>query len=67
MKEGERIVLGHMGQDETFGEISFLQGKGASASVVADSEDGVDLTIVEGYFINALFNIHADFAGRFFK
>eukprot|EP01117_Protostelium_nocturnum_P002759 TRINITY_DN1367_c0_g1_i2.p1 TRINITY_DN1367_c0_g1~~TRINITY_DN1367_c0_g1_i2.p1 ORF type:complete len:1509 (+),score=632.54 TRINITY_DN1367_c0_g1_i2:215-4741(+) len=67
-KDGKTIVLGTMGQDETFGEISFLrQGKGASASVIADSEDGVSLTIIEGYFINALFNIHADFAGRFFK
>lgn len=56
-----------MHEGETFGEISFLQGKGATASVVADSETGVDLTIIEGYFINALFNIHADFAGRFFK
>ncbi|PRP77326.1 hypothetical protein PROFUN_05571 [Planoprotostelium fungivorum] len=66
-KEGEKIVLGHMREGETFGEISFLQGKGASASVISDSDDGVDLTIIEGYFINALFNIHADFAGRFFK
>jgi CRP-like cAMP-binding protein len=67
-QEGKRVVLGKMGQGETFGEISFLrQGKGASASVLADSEDGVDLTIIEGYFVNALFNVNPAFAGRFFK
>lgn len=38
-----------IGQDESFGEISFLvQGKGASAYVIADSDDGVDVTIIEG-------------------
>jgi len=66
-KEGNTIVLGSMIQDETFGEISFLnQGKGASASVIAD-QDETSLTIVEGYYINALFNVNPAFAGRFFR
>lgn len=43
------------------------QGNGASASVLADTDDGVDLTIIEGYFINAVFNINPGFAGRFFR
>eukprot|EP01114_Cavostelium_apophysatum_P011920 TRINITY_DN2649_c0_g1_i2.p1 TRINITY_DN2649_c0_g1~~TRINITY_DN2649_c0_g1_i2.p1 ORF type:complete len:1487 (-),score=443.17 TRINITY_DN2649_c0_g1_i2:51-4511(-) len=69
VKEGQRIVVGKMGQGETFGEISFLnEGKGgASASVIADSEGGVELTIIEGYFINALMNVNQAFGARFFK
>jgi hypothetical protein len=79
-KEGKKVVLGKMYQDETFGEVSFLlQESGASASVIADSDGGmnpnykiidlkiVDITIVEGYFVNALFSVNLDFAGRFFK
>lgn len=27
----------------------------------------VALTIIEGYFINALFNVNLEFAGKFFK
>jgi CRP-like cAMP-binding protein len=39
-KEGKRVRLGSMGQDETFGEISFLNGgSGASAHVIADVDD----------------------------
>ena len=58
-----------MNQDETFGEISFLQGgsRGANASVIANSDDGVELTIIEGYYINALFNVNPGFAGRFYQ
>jgi CRP-like cAMP-binding protein len=51
---------------ETFGEISFLiGGNGASAFVVAEEE--VELTVIEGYYINALFNVNPQFAGRFYK
>jgi hypothetical protein len=59
-----------MVQGETFGEMSFLiprKGQGAYASVIADSEEGVDLIIIEGYYINALFNIDPQFAGHFYK
>lgn len=56
-----------MNQGETFGEISFLKGKGANASVIAHTDEGVELTIIEGYYINALFNINPGFAGRFYK
>jgi CRP-like cAMP-binding protein len=66
-KEGKTVVVGKMGQGETFGDISFLRGKGASASILADSDDGVDVAIIEGYFINTLFNVNPRFAGRFFK
>jgi CRP-like cAMP-binding protein len=62
----EHLVLGTMEQGELFGEISFLRGVGASATVIADSET-VDLTIIEGYFVKTLFGIDPSFAGRFYK
>jgi len=37
-----------MKQNEMFGEISFLEGGGASVTVVAD-EDGTELSIIEGF------------------
>ena len=57
-----------MTQGETFGEISFLNPnkKGDAASVIADTEE-VELVIIEGYYINALFNLNVKFAGRFYK
>ncbi len=36
--EGHAKVLGGIAQQETFGEISFLQGEGATASVIADED-----------------------------
>ncbi len=58
-----------MVQGETFGEMSFLipnRTQGAYGSVIADTEE-VDLVIIEGYYINALFNINPEFAGHFYK
>src|SRR5690606_17318100 len=81
-KEGTSVKLGVMKQDETFGEISFLnQGKGASASVIADADDSMTsqtarnsysllsaaLTMIEGYYIYALVDVDTAFAGRFCK
>ncbi len=37
--------------------MSFLDGEAASASVIA-GEEGVDLDILEGEFINVLFQLH---------
>jgi len=59
-------VLGKMDPGSTFGEISFLLSGGASASVLADS-DNVQVYIMEGYFINILFSMKAEMAGRFYK
>lgn len=56
-----------MKSGETFGEISFLQNSGASAFVISDSEDGVDLTVVDGFFINALMSIKPHIGTNFFK
>ncbi len=36
--DGHAKVLGGIAQQETFGEISFLQGEGATASVIADED-----------------------------
>lgn len=59
------IVLGRMANNEPFGEISFLMGGNATASVVAD-EDIVEVYVFEGYFINILYAKDPALAGRFF-
>jgi hypothetical protein len=64
-EEFETIVLGTMRDTETFGEISFLEGAPASASVIADSES-VTCYIIEGTFINVLFVAYPSLAGRFY-
>jgi len=64
-EEYETIVLGTMRDTETFGEISFLEGAPASASVIADS-DNVTCYIIEGTFINILFVAYPSLAGRFY-
>jgi len=58
-------VLGKMVESEMFGEISFLEGGAATASVVADS-DKVEIYVIEGYFINVLFVRQPGLAGRFY-
>lgn len=63
-KGGKR--LGQMVSGQTFGEISFLLSGGASASVIAESEN-VEVYILEGYFINILFGRKPELAGRFYK
>jgi len=48
-----------------FGEMSFLEGGPATASVIAD-DDAVEMYIIEGYFINIVFVKYPELAGRFF-
>eukprot|EP01097_Dermamoeba_algensis_P009489 TRINITY_DN667_c0_g1_i4.p1 TRINITY_DN667_c0_g1~~TRINITY_DN667_c0_g1_i4.p1 ORF type:complete len:916 (-),score=254.98 TRINITY_DN667_c0_g1_i4:345-3092(-) len=57
--------LGYMSSGEMFGEISFLEGSGAAVSVISDEEE-VSLSIIEGYYINILFEMKPGFAGRFY-
>eukprot|EP01100_Stratorugosa_tubuloviscum_P012523 TRINITY_DN597_c0_g2_i10.p1 TRINITY_DN597_c0_g2~~TRINITY_DN597_c0_g2_i10.p1 ORF type:complete len:877 (+),score=349.05 TRINITY_DN597_c0_g2_i10:674-3304(+) len=57
--------LGTMKEKETFGEISFLEGSGAAVTVIAD-EDEIELQIIEGYFVNRLFNLRDGIEGRFY-
>ena len=41
-----------MSVGDTFGEISFVKGLGASASVIAETD--TEVYIVEGYFVKVL-------------
>ncbi|PRP88917.1 hypothetical protein PROFUN_00385 [Planoprotostelium fungivorum] len=59
-------ILGFLQEGQFFGEISFLLSGGATATIVAHS-DQVELSILEGYFINILFGIRPEMAGRFYK
>lgn len=65
-KAEERVVLGTLEEGQIFGEISFLQGGAASASVVADA-DSVDLYVIEAYFVSVLFMRQPALAGRFYR
>jgi len=58
--------LGVINAGETFGEISFLQNSQITASVVADS-DRVEIYVIQGDYLNEIFNEHAGVPGRFYK
>eukprot|EP00013_Stygamoeba_regulata_P006686 CAMPEP_0177641060 /NCGR_PEP_ID=MMETSP0447-20121125/6871_1 /TAXON_ID=0 /ORGANISM="Stygamoeba regulata, Strain BSH-02190019" /LENGTH=1472 /DNA_ID=CAMNT_0019143165 /DNA_START=192 /DNA_END=4610 /DNA_ORIENTATION=+ len=59
------VVLGRMGAGEVMGEINLIEGKGATASVIAD-DVVVDVYVMGGSYINALIEIRRGFGGRFF-
>mmetsp|Transcript_4454 Transcript_4454/g.6234 ORF Transcript_4454/g.6234 Transcript_4454/m.6234 type:complete len:1257 (-) Transcript_4454:61-3831(-) len=59
-------MLGKMEDGQFFGEISFLLSGGATATITADSEE-VHVYVLEGYFMNILFGIRPELAGRFYK
>jgi CRP-like cAMP-binding protein len=62
----ETKVLGRMTNDDgLFGEISFLEGCPASASVIADEPDTA-VYVIEGYFLNILFEENPGLSGRFY-
>jgi CRP-like cAMP-binding protein len=67
--DGQNRVLGKMGIDGSggalFGEISFLEGGKASASVVCDKDD-TQIAIIEGYWLDVLFQYHPELSGRFY-
>jgi len=65
-EDGHNTVLGSINPNQTFGEISFLQGEGATASVIAN-EEIVEIYVIEGYIISNLFDAYPGFGGRFFK
>ena len=52
-------------KNSLFGEISFLEGGRASASVVCDKDD-TQIAIIEGYFLEILFEYYPDLPGRFY-
>eukprot|EP01129_Flabellula_baltica_P012132 TRINITY_DN5429_c0_g1_i1.p1 TRINITY_DN5429_c0_g1~~TRINITY_DN5429_c0_g1_i1.p1 ORF type:complete len:1213 (+),score=278.52 TRINITY_DN5429_c0_g1_i1:32-3670(+) len=65
-KQGVEDPIGYVGPtDGVFGEISFLQGAEASASVRA-AEDKTSVHIIEAYYVNILFQYFPELAGRFY-
>ncbi|MFH0822240.1 MAG: cyclic nucleotide-binding domain-containing protein [Pseudomonadota bacterium] len=62
---GQGVAYAHLGPGEVFGEMSFLENTGASASVYADDE--VDVDVVEGAQANALMMSVPGFATRFYQ
>jgi CRP-like cAMP-binding protein len=64
--DGADVRLGLLRASETFGELSFLAGSAATASCLVESEEA-ELVIMEGYYLNMLFRIRPEIAGRFYK
>ena len=58
-------IIARRGAGSVFGEISFLEGKGASAAVVADGT--VDVSVIGKDYVEELLASNADFAIRFYK
>lgn len=65
--EGQTLVVGYIGRSDLFGELSFLEGHGgrASASVVAN-EKGTVIEVIEGYYLDVLFEYYPGLSGRFY-
>jgi len=61
----EVIVLAKAQSGEIFGEIAFLEGSSATASVVADEEDTV-IHVIEGFYLDILFDYYPGMSGRFY-
>jgi len=56
--------LGSITPNQIFGEVSFVQRKGATATVIADSDE-VEMFVIEGYFFKRLLQIRPELSGRF--
>jgi CRP-like cAMP-binding protein len=59
-------VVGRVEVNKTFGEIAFLLYGCATSSVVADA-DKVEVIMVERQYVNILYELNPEVAGRFFK
>jgi len=57
-------VVASITDNEIFGEISFVQKKGATASVIVDSDE-TEVFIIEGYYMNRLLQLRPELASRF--
>lgn len=60
-RDGQMVIINRMGENTTFGEMSFIKQTEdneykASASVIAVDE--VEISIIEGYFLNIIFDMH---------
>ncbi|MBI5251357.1 MAG: cyclic nucleotide-binding domain-containing protein [Desulfomonile tiedjei] len=65
MHSGKSIAYVSLGPGEIFGEMSFVENQGASASVFADSD--VDVDVIEGHHVNALMASVPGFGTRFYQ
>ncbi len=65
MHSGKNVAYVRLGPDEIFGEMSFVENQGASASVFADSD--VDVDVIEGHHVNALLASVPGFGTRFYQ
>lgn len=68
MEDGRVEILGTMGTSEMFGEVSFLEGVGATADIIAD-QNNVDIYIISKDYIEGLFKEHkkTGIEGKFYK
>lgn len=65
-RDGSSLMIGLLTKDDSvFGEISFIEGGVTSASIVAN-EDNTEVYIIEGYFLNVLFERNPGLSGRFY-
>eukprot|EP01125_Pyxidicula_operculata_P006043 TRINITY_DN2111_c0_g1_i1.p1 TRINITY_DN2111_c0_g1~~TRINITY_DN2111_c0_g1_i1.p1 ORF type:complete len:1230 (-),score=380.39 TRINITY_DN2111_c0_g1_i1:146-3835(-) len=63
--DGNVIVVGTIGEQSITGEISFLEGSGATASVISNTDDTTVL-VIEGFFLDVLFEYFPGLSGRFY-
>jgi extracellular factor (EF) 3-hydroxypalmitic acid methyl ester biosynthesis protein len=62
---GKSVAYVRLGSGEIFGEMSFVENQGASASVFADTDMEVD--VIEGHHVNALMASVPGFGTRFYQ
>lgn len=58
-------VIARRGQGAVFGEMSFVEGKETSATVVADEK--VEVSVIDNVHVEALLEADKEFAIRFYK
>ncbi len=64
-EQGSGIAISSLGPGEIFGEMSFLEGTGASASVVAD--DAVEVDMIDGSAVQSLLVSDPGLSARFYR
>ena len=65
IERGPGSVIARRGPGVVFGEISFLESKGASAAVLAD--EYAEVSVIDKAYIEELMETRPDFAIRFYK
>eukprot|EP01123_Difflugia_compressa_P012964 TRINITY_DN5775_c0_g1_i2.p1 TRINITY_DN5775_c0_g1~~TRINITY_DN5775_c0_g1_i2.p1 ORF type:complete len:404 (-),score=114.06 TRINITY_DN5775_c0_g1_i2:66-1145(-) len=65
VENGKTLEFGTITVNDVFGEISFLEGTGATASVISNIPDTV-VHIIDGYYLDVLFDYYPGLSGRFY-